>query len=47
MKPLVSLTMGDANHELLSKVGEDISKDTSMDVMYKVNRTENTSIEVF
>ena len=46
-KPLVSLTIVDANQAFLSQVGEDISKDTSMDIMEKVNRTANTYTEVF
>ena len=47
LKPLVSLTIVDANQEFLSQVGEDLSKDTSMDIMDKENHTANTSTELF
>ena len=43
LKPLVSLIIGDSNEAFFSQVGEDLSKDTAMALMYKVNRTENTS----
>ena len=47
LEPLVSLTIGDTNQEFLSQVGEDIAKDTAMDIMDKVNRTAKTSTEGF
>ena len=47
LKPLVSLTIEDANQEFLSQVGEDISNDTAMYIMGEVNRTKNISIEYF
>ena len=45
LKPLVSLIIGDSNQAFLSKVVEDLSKDTAMDIMEEVNRTANTSTE--
>ena len=47
LKPLVSLTIGDANKTFILHVGEDLSKDTAMDIMYEVNRTANNSTEEF
>ena len=45
MKPLVSLIIGDANKAFLSQAGEDLSKDTVVDITGEVNRTTNTSTE--
>ena len=45
LKPLLSLIIGYANQAFLSQVGEDLSKDTAMDIMEEVNRTANTSME--
>ena len=42
LKPLVPLIIGDSNQAFLSQVGEDISKDTNMDIMDKLNLTLNT-----
>ena len=33
LKPLVSLIIGDENQAFLSQVGEDLAKDTVMDIM--------------
>ena len=46
-KPLVSLNIGDANHEFISQVGEDLSKETFMDIMKKVKHTADISTEIF
>ena len=43
LKPLVSLTIGDANEDFLSQLGDDLSKDTVIAIMDKVNCTVNTS----
>ena len=45
LKPLVSLIIGDANQAFLSQIGEYLSKDTTMAIMEKLNRTVNTSTE--
>ena len=47
LKPLVLLIIGYANQEFLSQVGEDLSKDTAMAIMYEVNCTANTLTDVF
>ena len=47
LKPLVSFIIGDANKAFFSQVVEDLSKDTVMAIMEKVNRTANTSTEGF
>ena len=47
LKPLVSLTIVDANQEFLSQVGEDLSRETAMAIMYEVNCNANTSAEGF
>ena len=47
LKPLVSLTIQDANHEFLSPVGEDLSNNTAMAIMDEVNCITNTSTEYF
>ena len=46
LKPLVSLIIGDTNQVLLSQVGEDLYKDTAMDIMEEVKRITNNSTEV-
>ena len=47
LKPLVSLTIRDVNHEFISPVGEDLSNNTAMDIMDKVNCITNNSTEYF
>ena len=45
LKPLVSLIIGYTNQAFLSRVGEELSKDTVITIMEEVNRTKNTSAE--
>ena len=45
LKPLVSFIIGYANQAFISKVGEELSKETDMAIMEEVKRTTNTSTE--
>ena len=47
LESLISFIIGDTNQAFLRKVGEDLSKDTAMDIMEGVNLNENTSTEGF
>ena len=43
LEPLVSLTIGYANQDFISQLGEDLSKDTATAIMDEVKRTTNAS----
>ena len=45
LKNMVSLIIGDENQVFLSQAVENLSRDTDMAIMDKVNRTANTSVE--
>ena len=45
LKNMVSLIIGDENQVFLSQAVENLSRDTDMAIMDKMNRTANTSVE--